>query len=268
MNILSASALAMLATAVALGGCATTGESTASSASAATDESGAKTGHFDVFAKSSIEQVNIREHAPFGASEVSGGALFSGLLVGANNSYEEYPREDWDGAQKETERFRLWAHLQVFATCRDGVLEEPLVTAESAGGSEVGTLLYGTANLGVQNYVEGAGWGVRYVLSGSPAWQLEGSFQAVKARENTAIYQYATLHVTCDWNGDPQATFDTFEGPSFGGTSFPTHNSWLFRNDDHAAPELHRIGQAWSGDEDPDGPGMKNLWSLPAVPSP
>ena len=221
---------------------------------------------FNVFAKSSIEYVNINEAPPPNSNFIDGGVLFPILLGQTNRSYGEYPSDDLWGASKDSEKYRLWQHLVVDTSCVTGTAQRPNIasTEDDGGGETLWGAVRGTHHLETDIQPEGSGWAVKYVLFGSPAGILEPTFQDIKPRRNTDIFQYGTVHVTCDWAGTPQASFNTYEGPSFGGSSFPSHHAWVYRDYEEGGHEHQYRQQSYS--LDPDGAGMKDLWFLPDVP--
>ena len=222
---------------------------------------------FKLHAKSSIQHVNQWENPPPFTSWDQRANWF-GLLAATNKAYEEYPSGDWWGAQEESGKFRLYGEASVHAYCTyDGSSREPSVSwTYQAAGKEAGFVPAGINPLAVRIDQEGAGWQVHYVLSGDPNPFFSLSLDTIRWRTRTAIFQYGTIHIGCN-GATPTATMNTFEGPSFGGSSFPSHSAWIFdKSASNAQVDYHHIDQAYSND--PDGPGMKDLWSLPEVPPP
>ncbi len=243
------------------------GKGTGGSGAFSFPEPGSVTKTFKLHAKSSIQHVNQWESPPIYTAP-SQRANWFGLLVATNKAYEEYPAGDWWGAQEEDGKFRLYGEASIRAYCQlDGTSSKPWIQwTYEAAGKEAGFVPAGINPLATRIDKEGAGWQVHYVLSGDPNPFFSLSLDVIRWRSRTAIFQYGTIHVGCS-GATPTATMNTYEGPSFGGSSFPSHSAWLFdASSGNQQVDYFHIDQAYSSD--PDGAGMKDLWNLPEVPPP
>lgn len=120
-----------------------------------------------------------------------------------------------------------------------GVMDNPITTAVYAGpsGSTVSQK-------------------VQWVLAGQPNDDAEAAgFTPVKARTNKKIYQAGEITITCSSTGEPQLSITKSLG-----SSYPTHNISIFRDDTHAYTGISK-----SLPQGATGIGL--LWSLGTKPT-
>lgn len=97
---------------------------------------------------------------------------------------------------------------------------------------------------------------VQWVLAGQPDSNVETmGFTPVKARTNKKIYQAGEITITCSLTGEPQLSITKSSG-----SSYPTHNISIFRDDTHAY-----TGVSNSLPQGATGIGL--LWSLGTKPT-